>query len=91
MKLDRKSEGGRGGGGGSGESPPSGYMQTIMSKIINNVHINFENVIVKYVEEDIVLSVNVTHASYCTADEDWEPAFVGIPILSLAFIFSKIS
>jgi vacuolar protein sorting-associated protein 13B len=57
--------------------PPSGYMQSLISKILTNVHITFENVIIKYVEEDIVLSLNIKKALYSTTDEAWAPAFIG--------------
>lgn len=58
-------------------APPSGYMQGLIAKILNNVHVTFENVIVKYIEEDIVLSLNIKKATYATVDDNWEGAFVG--------------
>ena len=34
------------------------------------------NLILKYVEDDIVLSLNTRFLSVCSANEIWEPAFV---------------
>ena len=33
------------------------------------------NLILKYVEDDLVLSINVRHASLTAVDGNWEPAF----------------
>lgn len=33
--------------------------------------------ILKYVEEDIVLSMNVKHLKFESADDKWEPAYIG--------------
>lgn len=55
----------------------AGYMRSLISKIVTNVRVNFENVVIKYVESDIVFSVNVGEASLTVADKNWKATFVG--------------
>lgn len=55
----------------------AGYMRGLISKIVTNVRVNFENVVIKYVESDIAFSVNVGEASLSAADENWKDAFLG--------------
>lgn len=58
------------------EAPP-GYIKSIVTKVINNITINCNNLILKYVEEDIVLSINVRFLSMQTVNNKWEPEFTG--------------
>ncbi|XP_076650338.1 vacuolar protein sorting 13B isoform X2 [Halictus rubicundus] len=60
------------------EEAPPGYMRSIVTKVVNNITINCNNLILKYVEEDIVLSVNVRFLSMQTVDNKWEPAFTDV-------------
>uniref|UniRef100_UPI00358FB320 intermembrane lipid transfer protein VPS13B isoform X2 n=1 Tax=Myxine glutinosa TaxID=7769 RepID=UPI00358FB320 len=53
----------------------SGYVQSLMRRVVNNVSVLVNNLILKYVEDDIVLSVNVKAAECYTVDEFWERAF----------------
>nr|CAD7571020.1 unnamed protein product [Timema californicum] len=55
---------------------PPGYVQSLVNKIVNNITIICNNLILKYVEEDIVLSVNVRTVTLQSANEQWEPAFI---------------
>ncbi|GLH10327.1 Vacuolar protein sorting-associated protein 13 [Gryllus bimaculatus] len=57
---------------------PPGYVQTLINKIVNNITIFCNNLILKYVEEDIVLSVNIKTVKVQSANEKWEPAFTEI-------------
>lgn len=57
-------------------SPP-GYIQSLMSKIVNNISIVCNNVILKYLEEDIVLSLNARTVSLTSVNSKWETAFTG--------------
>ena len=41
------------------------------------------NLILKYVEEDLVLSINVRQASLTSADAGWEPAFTELSLADL--------
>lgn len=58
------------------EAPP-GYVQSLINKIVGNIRIYCNNLILKYVEEDIVLSMNVKLLSFESANEKWESAFTG--------------
>lgn len=60
------------------EEAPPGYIKSIVAKVINNITINCNNLILKYVEEDIVLSVNVRFLSMQTVNDAWVPAFTGM-------------
>jgi vacuolar protein sorting-associated protein 13B len=70
----RKTRRSRGGEEAGAVSPP-GYVQNLVNKILSNVQIVCNNLILKYVEDDLVLSVNVRHASLVSVDSKWEPAF----------------
>ena len=63
------------------EAPP-GYVQSLINKIISNVKIVCNNLILKYVEEDIVLSLNTRWLCLSAANEIWEPAFVELSMAS---------
>lgn len=56
----------------------SGYVQSLIRRVVNNVNIVVNNLILKYVEDDIVLSVNITSAECYTVDDIWERAFMDI-------------
>jgi vacuolar protein sorting-associated protein 13B len=55
--------------------PAPGYIQSWTNRIVNNVQITFNNVVLKYVEEDIVLSVNIQEARIFAVGTDWQPSF----------------
>ena len=57
---------------------PPGYMSSLINKIANNISLKCNNIILKYVEEDIVVSMNVQVLSIDSADSDWNPAFIDI-------------
>ncbi|KAG7317797.1 hypothetical protein KOW79_018832 [Hemibagrus wyckioides] len=57
---------------------PPGYVQSLIRRVVNNLNVVINNLILKYVEDDIVLSVNITSAECCTVDEQWERAFMDI-------------
>lgn len=57
---------------------PPGYMASLINKIANNISIKLNNIIFKYIEEDIVLSMNVQTLSIDSANDDWKPAFIDI-------------
>lgn len=58
------------------EVPPS-YIQGLINKIINNVAIVCNNVILKYVEDDIVLSINAKTLELKSVNQNWIPSFIG--------------
>ncbi|XP_075961504.1 intermembrane lipid transfer protein VPS13B isoform X7 [Anarhichas minor] len=57
---------------------PPGYVQSLIRRVVNNVNIVVNNLILKYVEDDIVLSVNITSAECYSVDDMWERAFTDI-------------
>lgn len=57
---------------------PSGYMATLVNKIANNISVKLNNVILKYVEDDIVVSMNIQLLSFSSANDLWQPDFVDI-------------
>ncbi|XP_054981251.1 intermembrane lipid transfer protein VPS13B isoform X2 [Sorex araneus] len=57
---------------------PPGYVQSLIRRVVNNVNIVINNLILKYVEDDIVLSVNITSAECYTVGELWDRAFMDI-------------
>ncbi|ODN04129.1 Vacuolar protein sorting-associated protein 13B [Orchesella cincta] len=67
----------------------SGYVQMLIAKIINNVRVNFENVVIKYQESDISFSVNVGEASLTPADENWNHTFLHQILYAPDFVLRK--
>uniref|UniRef100_T1HCM9 Vacuolar protein sorting-associated protein 13B n=1 Tax=Rhodnius prolixus TaxID=13249 RepID=T1HCM9_RHOPR len=55
-------------------TPPS-YMSSLVNKIICNLSVTCNNLILKYVEEDIVLSMNIKTLSLNTVNSNWIPEF----------------
>ena len=66
------------------EDLPPGYLQSILNRVVNNVTFIVNNLILKFVEDDIVLSVNVKSAECYSCDGDWNRAFVDITPEDLA-------
>ncbi|XP_017747662.1 PREDICTED: vacuolar protein sorting-associated protein 13B-like [Rhinopithecus bieti] len=62
---------------------PPGYVQSLIRRVVNNVNILINNLILKYVEDDIVLSVNITSAECYTVGELWDRAFMDISATDL--------
>ncbi|XP_076457215.1 intermembrane lipid transfer protein VPS13B-like isoform X2 [Babylonia areolata] len=63
---------------------PPGYLQSILNRVVNNVTFIVNNMILKFVEDDIVLSVNVKSAECYSCDGSWNRAFVDITPEDLA-------
>ncbi|KAL0598908.1 Vacuolar protein sorting-associated protein 13B [Plecturocebus cupreus] len=61
----------------------TGYVQSLIRRVVNNVNIVINNLILKYVEDDIVLSVNITSAEcYTVGTRFRHVAQVGLELLS---------
>uniref|UniRef100_A0A0C9QMT7 VPS13B protein n=1 Tax=Fopius arisanus TaxID=64838 RepID=A0A0C9QMT7_9HYME len=60
------------------DDTPPGYMKSIVTKVVNNITINCNNLILKFVEEDIVLSVNIRCLSMQTVNDSWQPTFTDV-------------
>ncbi|KAL3248419.1 hypothetical protein MRX96_056494 [Rhipicephalus microplus] len=55
--------------------PPGGYLGGLLQRVLHNITIVLNNVILKYAEEDLVLSLNVKAVEVASADASWQPAF----------------
>ena len=65
------------------EDLPPGYLQSLMNRIIHNINIVVNNLILKFVEDDIVLSVNVKSAECYSVNGDWCRAFIELALPEL--------
>ena len=52
------------------------YINSIIRKIKCNINIIVNNLTIKYVEEDLVLSINIHSVLYKGVDELWKPSFI---------------
>ncbi|CAH2103447.1 unnamed protein product [Euphydryas editha] len=59
------------------EAPP-GYMQALVRRIVSNIAVRVNSLIVKYVQDDIVLSLNVKKFAVDSVGVNWEPTFADI-------------
>ncbi|KAH8311151.1 hypothetical protein KR044_004588 [Drosophila immigrans] len=50
----------------------------VVNKIINNINLECHNIILKYVDEDIVVSMNVQYLNFSSANEKWEPTMMDV-------------
>ena len=57
---------------------PPGYVQSLLNKVIYNLTVKVNNFILKYIEDDIVLSLNIKSAEFHSANENWVKAFVDV-------------
>ncbi len=57
---------------------PPGYLRGYMNRIINNVQVHVQNMVVKVMEEesDFLLTLNVGSVKFFTANKDWQKEFV---------------
>ena len=60
-----------------------GYVQGILNKVVNNISFRINNIIVKYVEEDLVFSVNIKSVDFYSANGFWEKAFIELSLPEL--------
>lgn len=56
----------------------AGYMASLISKILNNISIICNNIVLKFVEEDIVVSMNIQHLSIHSADHRWKRSYIDV-------------
>lgn len=57
------------------EAPP-GYVQSLINRVISNICIVCNNLILKYVEDDVVLSLNIKSVELINVNGKWEKAYV---------------
>ncbi|XP_032579055.1 vacuolar protein sorting-associated protein 13B isoform X2 [Drosophila sechellia] len=65
------------------KSPGPASSSSVVNKIINNISLQCHNIILKYVEDDIVVSMNVQTLNFSSAGEDWKPTMVDIHPVSV--------
>jgi vacuolar protein sorting-associated protein 13B len=54
----------------------SNYVQTVLARILNNVHIIVNNLIIKFVEDDIVISLSSRTAECYAVNQNWLKSFI---------------
>ncbi|KAH8362480.1 hypothetical protein KR200_005474 [Drosophila serrata] len=65
------------------KSPAPASSSSVVNKIINNITLQCHNIILKYVEDDIVVSMNVQCLNFTSAGEDWKPTMVDMHPVSV--------
>ncbi len=53
-------------------------MQSLITKIVNNISFICNNICIKFIEEDLVFSMNIQHLSVYSADSRWRRGFVDV-------------
>lgn len=71
---------------GTGEVPR--YMQGFVSRLKNNITLQVNNLIFKYIQDDIVFSINVKKVESYSTDADWKAAFA--EVASPNFLLHKL-
>ena len=63
---------------GSNREPAPGYLQGYLNRIVNNVRVHVQNVVIKVVQEelDLMLTFNIDSVDFFTANDQWEREFV---------------
>lgn len=67
----------------SSEDLPPGYLQSLLNKILHNMNIVVNNLILKFYEDDIVLSLNIKAAEFYSVGSDWKRSFVELALPEL--------
>lgn len=67
------------------EDAQAGYMASLIAKIINNISVICNNIVLKFIEEDIVISMNIQHLSVHSADHRWKRAFIDVSATNVLF------
>lgn len=62
----------------------SNYVQTVLARILNNVQIVVNNLIVKFIEDDIVISLSSRTAQCYAANQSWAKSFIELTQLDLS-------
>lgn len=58
------------------ELPPPSYVQSLINKIVGNLSVTCNNVILKYIEDDIVLSMNIKSITLDSCNSNWIPDII---------------
>lgn len=68
----------------------AGYMASLITKIVNNISIICNNICIKFIEEDLVFSMNIQHLSIYSADSRWRRGFVDVSSSATHIVFRKL-
>lgn len=60
-------------------------MSGLINKILVNISVICNNIVLKYVEDDIVTSMNIGHLSLHSADEKWKRAYIDVSANKILF------
>jgi vacuolar protein sorting-associated protein 13B len=71
------------------EDSSAGYLASLITKIVNNISIICNNISIKFLEDDIVFSMNIQHLSIYSADSKWKRAFIDVAS-STNVVFRKL-
>jgi vacuolar protein sorting-associated protein 13B len=66
-------------------SGQAGYMASLIAKILGNMSVICNNIVLKFIEEDIVLSMNIQHLSVHSADHRWRRSFIDVSPTNVLF------
>lgn len=67
------------------EDGQAGYMASLITKILNNISVICNNIVLKFIEEDIVISMNIQHLSVHSADHRWRRSFIDVSPTNVLF------
>lgn len=62
----------------------SNYVQSVLARIVNNVQIVVNNLIVKFVEDDVIISLSCRTAQCFAANQQWLKSFVELTAQDLS-------
>ncbi|CAD5116322.1 DgyrCDS5226 [Dimorphilus gyrociliatus] len=65
------------------EELPPGYLESIVRKVIYNATVVINNLILKFVEDDIILSINVKNVECYSVNNNWESDIVDLALNNL--------
>lgn len=60
-------------------------MASLVAKILHNISVVCNNIVLKFIEEDIVLSMNIQHLSVHSADHRWKRSFIDVSPTNVLF------
>lgn len=60
-------------------------MASLIAKILANMSVICNNIVLKFIEEDIVLSMNIQHLSVHSADHRWRRSFIDVSPTNVLF------
>ena len=62
-----------------------GYISSLIHKVINNISIVCRNIVLKYVEDDSIMSCNIQYLSVHSCDMRWRKAFLDVSPTNVLF------